>query len=237
MNPVRWSYRLLGAALAGLAVQGWASGHLRGQAGELWLRRLPALPLLPPAAAVVLWILMIACGACVALGVVRRAAVVAGTLLLLVSLSQCWFNQKMLLTLTFLALALDPPEQDAPAFGLVKAQLLLVYAASVVFKLRDGFWSGDALAALVAQMTARGLHGLLPVSALGRPAALSVLVLAAEALLPFALVLRPRAGAAAVLALHAGLALFMPGIWPFSLTMAGAAVLFLPARDERPAIG
>lgn len=233
MNPVRWSYRLLGAALAGVAVQEWAAGHLRGQAGELWLRHLPAVPLLPPAAAVVLWILMIACGACVAWGFGRRAAVVAGTLLLLVSLTQCWFNQKMLLTLTFLALALDPPEQDAQAFGLVKAQLLLVYAASAVFKLRDGFLSGDALAALVEQMGTRGLHGLLPVSALGHLGALSVLVLAAEALIPFALVLRPRAGAAAVFALHAGLALFLPGIWPFSLTMAGAAALFLPAVDGR----
>lgn len=241
----RWMYRLLGAALAGLAVQEWLNGHLQGHAGQLWLRRLPALPLLPPAAAAALWAAQAACGLGLSFGVARRAATRLGTALLCVSLTQCWFNQKMMLALSLLALALDPPDPEEPGFAdrprpglaLIQAQLLLVYAATVLYKLRDGFWSGDALLALFEQLRARGLSGLLPAAALGarltagRAATLSTLVLAAEAAIPPALILRPRRGFIGVVALHAALALFMPGIWPFTAAMAGAAVLFLD-REE-----
>lgn len=250
-RAVRWCYALLGAALAGLAVQELTAGHLRGHAGDLWLRHLAAVPLLPPAAAAALWALQIACGAAVAFGVARRAAVRLGAALLCVSLTQCWFNQKMLLALTFLALALDPPEPDdagvgsvpRPVLGLVAAQLVLVYAASVAYKARDGFANGEPLLALFAQLSARGMSGLGPTAALGawaaaapgRAAALSGAVVLAEAALPIVLILRPRWGVAGAAVLHAGLALFMPGIWAFGAAMLGGAVLFL-GRDERPPI-
>lgn len=245
-RAVQWSYRLLGAALAGLAVQEFTSGHLRGQSGELWLRHLPTIPLLPPVAAGLLWVLQIACGSAVAFGLLRLHAVRLSAALLCVSLTQCWFNQKMLLALTFLALALDPPEPSHtdfettvnPVLGLVQAQLLLIYAASVAYKLRDGFGNGEPLSALFTQMNARGMHGLGPTAALGawlnsspsHASWLAIAVLLAETAIPLILVFKPRLGVYGVVALHAGMALFMPGLWPFSATMTGCAVLFL---DER----
>jgi hypothetical protein len=241
-SAVKWSYRLLGAALTGLAVQEMANGHLRGHAGELWLRHLAFIPLLPPPVAVLLWILQIACGAAIALGLLRRHAVRVSAAILCVSLTQCWFNQKMLLALTFLALALDPPEPDRtdfeaaanPVLGLVQAQLLLVYAASVAYKLRDGFQHGEPLLAVFTQLSARGLHGLGPTATLGAWLAaspthtswLSIAVLTAEATVPLLLVVRPRAGFYGVVVLHSAMALLMPGLWPFSATMAGAAALY-----------
>ncbi len=217
-----WAHRLLGVALAALALQEAAAGHLGVNAGVLYGRRPHVLPLLPPLAMVLLWLAQIAAGALVALGLKRRAALRAAAALCGLGLTQAYFNQGMFLFLSLLALALD----SVPS---ARAQLLLLYAASAAFKLRDGFWTGDSLAALLAQVRDRGLEPLVSLPLSAAPL-LSRLALGAEIVLPLALLRRPREAVAGAIALHAALALGLPGLWPFTLACSGAALLFIRPR-------
>lgn len=218
------AYVTLGLALAALALQEALAGHLGVSAGALYGRRPAVLPLLPPLAMGILWLGQIAAGGLIALGVKRRPALWAAAAFAGLGLTQAYFNQAMFLFLTVLALALD----SVPA---ARAQLLILYAASAAFKLRDGFWTGDSLRVLLEQVRDRGLSPLveLPASA-ARP--LSVAALLLEIALPFALLRCPPEAVAAAIVLHAAFALGLPGIWPFTLTCAAAALLFLTPRPE-----
>jgi hypothetical protein len=156
----------------------------------------------------------------------------------------------MLLTLTFLALALDPPDPRAdgfasaprPELALAGGQLLLLYLASAAFKLRSGFCAGDSLVSLFSGLRDRGLSGSLSAADMiawlsatpGRAPALSIAVVAAEASLPFLLYFRPLWGLAGVVALHLSFSLWMPALWPFTLTATALALLFLPETTTRP---
>lgn len=215
------SYVLLGLALAALALQQAVSGHLGVAAGALFAPHL--LPSLPPLARGVLWLAQIAAGAMIALGLRRGPALWAAAALMGFGLTQSYFNQGMFLFLTTLALALD----SVPA---ARAQFLLLYMASAAFKLRDGFWTGDSLRAALEQVRDRGLSPLvdLPVSA-ARP--LSVAALLMEIALPFALLRYPPEAVAAAIVMHAAFALGLPGLWPFTLTCAAAALLYISPRS------
>lgn len=220
--PLKWTDRLLGAALIVLAAQEYLGGHLGVATGELYGRRAAFFPLLPAAAMIALWLLLVAAGALLASGRRRDIALTIGSAALALSLTQSYFNQKMFLLLVLVSLALESPKA-------ARAQLLLLYIASAAFKLRDGFASGAALSALLTQIRVRDLAPFvaLPLSLAPLAAKLS---LAAEALLPLALWKSPRAGVAGVIALHLGFCLCVPGIWAFGLACAGAALLFLPAQ-------
>lgn len=216
--------RLLGVALAALALQEALSGHLGVSAGALYGRRPAFLPLLPPMAMGAVWLGQIAAGALITLDLKRRPALWAAAALCGLGLTQAYFNQAMFLFLTVLALALD----SVPA---ARAQLLLLYAASAAFKLRDGFWTGDSLSALLEQVRDRGMSPViaLPASA-ARPLSIAALLL--EIALPLALLRYPPEAVAAAIVLHAAFALGLPGLWPFTLTCAAAALLFLTPRPE-----
>ena len=56
--------------------------------------------------------------------------------------------------------------------------------------------------------------------------ALSVMVIGTELAIPLVLVLRPRAGIALVVAMHAAFALLVPGVISFGIAMTALAVLF-----------
>jgi hypothetical protein len=215
-----WSYRLLGIAVAAMALQEAEAGHLGVNAGALYGRRSGFLPLLPVAAMAALWLIQIAAGAAVALGWRRNAALRVAAAAVALGLTQSYFNQKMFLLLLLTSLALESMQA-------ARAQLLLLYLASAAFKLRDGFGSGASLTALLEQVRDRGLAPWIVLPLAAAPA-LSKLALAGEALLPLALWKRPRAGVAAAVAMHLSFALFLPGLWPFTLTACAAALLFLP---------
>lgn len=241
---LEWSYRLLGAAAVAMAAQEAASGHLGVHAGTLYGRRPEFLPLLPAAAAVALWLAQAGAGFALLTGWKRRAAVRLAAAAMLAGLTQSFFNQKMFLALTLLALAIDPPDPRAPALAsepgpavrAARLQLVLLYLASAAFKLRDGFGSGASLTAALEQVRDRGLAPLIPAAATlalmaSLPAAvkaLSWLTLAVEAALPLALIRRPSWGVAGAAALHLAFAACLPGLWPFTLTACAGALLFLP---------
>lgn len=217
------SYLLLGLALAALALQEALAGHLGVSAGALYGRRPAFLPLLPPLFMGCLWLGQIATGGMIALGLKRKQALRAAAVLCGLGLTQAYFNQAMFLFLTTLALALE----SVPA---ARAQLLLLYIASAAFKLRDGFWTGESLRVLLEQVRDRGMSPLvdLPVSA-ARP--LSVAALLLELALPFALLRYPPEAVAAAIVLHAAFALGLPALWPFTLTCAAAALLYISPRS------
>jgi len=222
VREVSWSDRLLGLACAAMALQEAESGHLGVAAGVLYGRRPAFLPLLPPWAEAAVWLVMIAAGAALCLGRGRKLALRVAAAAVAVSLTQSWFNQKMFLLLLLTSLALESPRA-------ARAQLVMLYAASAAFKLRDGFASGASLAALLEQIQARGLAPFVVLPVALAPL-FSKLALAAEALIPVALWKAPRAGVAAVIALHLGFSLCVPGIWAFTLACVAGALLFLPAQ-------
>lgn len=161
-------------------------------------------------------------GAALFLGWKRKTAVRVAAALVALSLTQSYFNQKMFLFLLLASLALESPRA-------ARAQLLLLYIASAAFKLRDGFWTGASLTALLQQIADRGLAPIVVLPLAWAPLA-SKLALIAEGLIPLALWKKPVTGVAAVVLLHAGFSLCVPGIWAFTFACVGASLLFLPSQ-------
>lgn len=226
---LEWSFRLLGAAVIVMAAQEFLAGHLGVHTGELYGRRPAFLPLLPAGGMIALWVIQAGAGAALIVGWKRHLVLRAAAVAVFLALTQSYFNQKMFLALTLLALSIEPPdsEEAGPSIQAVRAQLLLLYVASAAFKLRDGFGSGESLAAALEQLADRGLTPWIVLPLAAAPL-LSKLAIAAEAALPFALLRTPRAGIAGVVLLHLCFALCLPGLWPFTLTAVAAALLFLP---------
>lgn len=222
MRAVNWPDRLLGAAVVVMAAQEYLSGHLGVHAEVLYGRRPGFLPLLPAGLMVALWLIQAAAGFAMIAGWKRDAAVRAAAVATFAALTQHYFNQKMFLALTLTAFALEPRA--------ARAQLVLLYIASAAFKLRDGFGSGESLAAALEQLADRGLTPWIALPLAAAPI-LSKLAIAAELSIPVALLKAPRAGVAAAVALHLGFALCLPGIWPFTLAASAAALLFLPRNS------
>ncbi|MCC6644079.1 MAG: hypothetical protein IT374_00705, partial [Polyangiaceae bacterium] len=218
-RAARASLALLGAAPAAFVAVEAASGTWRVHAGELFpYRHLPGVPLAPTRWLAVEWALALLSAALLASGrrvawATRLAAAVA-----CLSITQRYTNGRALLCIALVSLALAPPvEARSPAFGLLRAQLLLVYGMSVVHKLREGFLSSPGVARLM---------GLDP----SVDAAAGALVLAAEVATPAALVLAPRAGLALALGMHAAFTVYLPFVAPFSLVSLALACLFVTPR-------
>jgi hypothetical protein len=165
---------------------------------------------------------------------------VAVAVTMAVTLTQVYENQKTLLGLVALFVALEPPSEresaasraSHPVAWLLRAQLFVVYLFSAGNKLESGFASGEVLSNTLAQVLAMPSGALVPravVEALAAPGvarAASVAVLAAELALPLVLLARPWWGVAGVVALHVGFSLVMPGVWAFTLVMIALAWLF-----------
>ncbi|MDO8756594.1 MAG: hypothetical protein Q7J64_01160 [Elusimicrobiota bacterium] len=226
---LEWSFRLLGAAVIVMAAQEYRAGHLGVHAGELYGRRPAFLPLLPAAGMICLWLVQALAGLALMTARYRTTTLRIAAAVVFFALTQSYFNQKMFLALTLLALSIEPPnsKEAGPSIQAVRAQLLLLYIASAAFKLRDGFGSGESLSAALEQLADRGLTPwvILPLAA---APLLSKLAIAAELALPVALLRVPRLGVAGVVALHFGFAVCLPGIWPYTLTACAAALLFRP---------
>jgi hypothetical protein len=212
---------VLGSAIVACAASDGLLGAWRVQGGQLFpWRHLGGVPLYGHSLLVVEWLLGAVAGA---LLLARRRCDLAVKLALVATamgISQRYSNHRalLLIVLVFVSLApinLDVPGSYAaprPAFGLVRAQLLLVYAFSVLNKMLSGFLAGDALRSLFAWHAAR-------------PIAWGVLL--AEVAVPILLLVRPRWGIALAVVLHVSMAVVLPSVWPFSLTMIAMALLFL----------
>lgn len=239
----RWTraaLALLGAAWLALAGQEAANKLWLVHAGELCTRRLVTWPgLLPPAGLALEWALAAVVAALLLLGRGVRPALRLGAVLALVSAQQRYMNQKALLAIVLVFLALDPPdvrepgfsERDRPNLGLLRWQLAIVYLFSAVQKLRLGFTDGASLTNLFWYLDALSVPGWAPAAPLhaalaASPAlarALSWGVVGGElALIPLSFA-APRAALAGVAALHGAFALFMPDVLSFTLTMLALA--------------
>jgi len=219
--------RMLGAALVACVATDAALGVWRVEAGELFpWRHVPGIPLYGDAGLVVEWALTGTAGLALLAGIRRALAVRVGLVGTLLALTQRYSNHRALLLIVLLFVAIAPPNVDAenfaseprPNIALVRAQLLLVYASSAIGKIAHGFWTGAALTSLFGWGT---------FARIAAPA-----VIATEIAAPVMLLLRPRAGLALVVVLHTAMAVLLPSVLPFSLTMVAMSLLFVPTRPE-----
>ncbi len=222
----RASLALLGAAQLAFVVVEAASGTWRVHAGALYpYRHLPGVPLVSTTWLGLEWCAAVVAGAWLASGrgvarATRWAAAVACW-----SITQRYTNGRALLCIALVSLALAPPRSGCThAFGLLRAQLLLVYGMSVVHKLRAGFSSSPGIAALLG-VEARW------------DGALGAATLFAELATPLALVFAPRAGLALAVAMHLLFAAALPFVAPFSLASLALACLFVRPRGGATTAG
>ena len=243
-RAVTWSLRIFGLALVVDVASELFAGVWQVHTGQLYpWRHLGIIPLYPPSVLVAEWTLRAAAGLTLLFGATRAKvvapAVRVAAAVLFVAVLERYSNHGALLFLIAFFLTIAPPAVTAPSFddaphpalGLVRAQLVIVYAFSALNKLAHGFFRGDSLAIL---MQTSG-HSLAPWGG-----ALSWAVILAELALPVLLVLRPRAGLAAVVAMHLAFALLLPNVASFGLAMIAMAILYInrpcPSRSRTPQI-
>lgn len=225
-RPVVWFLRVYGLALVVDVVTEIASGVWSVHAGHLYPWRSIA-PLYPAWVLAIEWTLRAGGGLALVLSAtnakVIRHASRGLAVVLLIALLERYSNHGVLLFLTAFYLQITRIDPLAPDFGhapqhglgLVRAQLVIVYAFSALNKITHGFLSGHSLANL--------LHGKL---AAGPATALSWLVVAGELAIPVLLVRSPRLGLAAALTMHAAFTALVPNVASFGLTMIAMALLF-----------
>lgn len=227
-RAVMWFLRIFGLALVVDVVTEIAAGVWHVHTGRFYpWRHLGIVPLYPAGVLAVEWTLRAGAGLAL-LAAATHAKVVAAALrvaalVLFVAVLERYSNHGVLLFLVAFFLTLAPPDVAAPDFddrahpalGLVRAQLMIVYAFSAINKLAHGFGSGRSLGHLLGGAISPGLA-----------TALSVLVIATELTIPVVLLRWPRAGIALVVAMHAAFALLVPGVISFGMAMTAMAVLF-----------
>ena len=220
--------RLLGAALIACVIADAFDGVWRMHTGKLFpWRHLPGVPLYPVAVLVLEWGLGVVGGAMLLALQSCDWAVRLGLLASAMGLTQRFSNHRslLLIVVAFVAtvpLRLDDPDfagQPRPNLALVRAQLLIVYAFSVLNKSAHGFLTGEGLMHLFAWS---------PLAA--RLMAWGVVL--AEITTPTLLLLRPRIGVLAAIVLHVTMGLLLPNVWAFSFTMLAMAVLFGRAAER-----
>ena len=235
-RAVTWFVRLYGLALVVDVVTEIASGVWHVHTGRFYpWRHLGIVPLYPAAVLAVEWALRAGAGLALLAGArapkVVAVAVKVAALVLFVAVLERYSNHGVLLFLVAFFLTIAPPDVTAPDFdarehpalGLVRAQLVIVYAFSALNKLAHGFGSGRSLAHLFGSA--------LP-PALATP--LSIVVIATELAIPVLLVYRPRAGVAVVVAMHVAFASLVPGVISFGIAMSALAVLFAGRPRSSP---
>jgi hypothetical protein len=233
VSTVRWSERerftpgqvdaflsVLGASIVACVASDALFGAWGVHTGRLFpWRHPPGLPLYGRGLLLAEWGLGAIAGVLLIVRRWRDHAIRLAIVATLMGLSQRFSNHRSLLLIVLIFVSLAPvapqrqPAADAPrpALALVRAQLLIVYAFSVVNKIAHGFLTGDALTSLFGWRAARPL---------------SFAVVAAEIAVPVLLVVRARWGITLCILLHASMAVVLPSVWPFSLTMIAMALLF-----------
>lgn len=219
-RAARASLALLGLAQASFVAVELASGTWRVHAGALYpYRHLPGVPLVSTTWLLAEWSAAIVAAAWLVSGrgvawAARLAAAVACW-----SVTQRYTNARALLCIALVSLAIAPPRGGrTPAFGLLRAQLLLLYGMSALHKLREGFVSSSGIARLV---------GVDP----SWDGALGAATLIAELATPAALLVAPRAGLVLAALMHGAFTAALPFVAPFSLVSLALACLFVRSRE------
>jgi hypothetical protein len=213
--------RILGAALLACVVADALLGAWSVHGGELFpWRHVAGVPLYGRGMLCLEWALGGIAGTLLLGGLWCDVAIPLGLVATALGLSQRFSNHRALLfiVLMFVALAkIDRRGADfatvrRPALALVRAELLIVSASSLLNKVLHGFLTGQALFLLFGW---------------ARSGPLAWAVVGAELLVPLLLVFRARWGVAGAVLLHGSMAIVLPSVWPFSLTMIAMAILFL----------
>ena len=234
-RAVTWFLRLYGLALVVDVATEIAAGVWHVHTGTFYpWRHLGIVPLYPASVLAIEWTLRAGAGLALLAGARRvrvvSAAVRVAALVLFVAVLERYSNHGVLLFLVAFFLTIAPPDvtspgfdaREHPALGLVRAQLVIVYAFSGINKVAHGFWSGRSLVHLLGS-------ALTP----GAGTALSVVVIASELAIPLLLVRRARVGMAVVVAMHAAFALLVPGVISFGVAMTALALLFVDRPRAR----
>lgn len=239
---------LLGAAWLALVGQEVSNRLWLVHSGELCTRRLLTWPpLMPPWGLWLEWALEAGVALMLLSGRWTRPAVRLGALLALVSAQQRYMNQKALLAIVLVFLALDPPDSSEPGFsererpnlGLVRWQLAIVYFFSALQKLRLGFTDGASLTNLLGYLGTLPVQGWVPAGPLRAALAASPVmaktlswgVVGGElALIPLSL-WAPRAALLGAAVLHGAFSLFMPDVLSFAFTMLACVCVAAGVRD------
>lgn len=230
-----WFFRLLQLTLISFVIKEISTGiwHVHTRDYFPW-RHAPFFPLLPPIFLIAEWCVLIFGAALFYFPMRRRHAAALTAVAMLLSLSQRFSNHAALVFLLMFYIAITPRRHLQLAFKMIRYQLCIVYIFSALSKLNQQFYTGESLIALGKY----GPAGLLPkewiVGHFFQPwvALVACFVLAIEFLIPIVLFKRPVVGVALVAFFHFGLALFMPGIWTFALTMFAMSILFLLQTDD-----
>jgi len=240
-HPKReWFYRLFALALVVRVVEDQFNGRWAIQSGELFpWRHMPMVPLLPAPELLVEWTGLIIAAVGLAFGWRRRACATLASLLIALSLTQMFQNQKLLLFSIALALAIGGDAENEDTRWYLKWQLVVVYGFTVAHKFIDGFADGAVLQNLAQTLLAEPLAfaprtwvlQALTNQDVARVASLATL--AVEITIPFALFRLPRAGFTLVVLFRLGLSLTMPDLAAFGFAMASLAFLFVPSNEAR----
>lgn len=193
---------------------------------------LEAIPIYPVSILLIEWTLLLL-GALFLLTKKTRLGALLSLLGLLMSLSQMFQNQKVLLLLVAFALSVGPSlekmktdeKNDTSMF--LRWQILLVYLFSAISKIFDQFPSGETLKMMDQTLFSHQFAVNWIYSAV------SVIVILTELFLPLLLWKKPKLGILAVFILHAGFAVFLSDIFPFSLAMISLSFLFLIPNGSR----
>jgi hypothetical protein len=214
-------YFLLGAALLAHVAQDLWAGIWELHAGRLFPWRHPGVvPLYPAPWLLLEWSVAVLAGLGLWLERWRWPAACLGAAVFFVSCTQRFSNQKALLLICLVYLALAGQRHLPAALRLLRWQIAIVYAFSALAQWRAGFLDGTTLEAL-------GLG-------FGISVPLSWAVVVAELLLPILLLRFSLLGFAGVLLLHLTFAFLMHGLWPFTLAMIALATLYLGEETPIP---
>jgi hypothetical protein len=230
-RAIRGFFAFLALTLFACVAEDLDRGTWRIHSGEFvpWRHFSDRIPLYPVGGLVAEWLLTIVSGILILRAKTRMTGVRLAAVVIAVSLTQRFANQRALLFLVLFYLAISTAKLRGEAFRMIRFQLVIVYLFSALNKIDSGFLTGESLAALPPIIR----HSLLPGSWVERVLSppfsvpLSWAVVALELAIPVALIERPKVGLAFLVILHLGFSLMMPGLWPFTLIMVAMGILYL----------
>jgi hypothetical protein len=163
---------------------------------------------------------------------IRSAAILIG-LSYLLSLTQMYQNQKVLILFVSLSLLVQPLTlKNTASIWFLRTQLIFIYGFSALQKISAGFYNGKALTGTFTYLqsieTNSILKNLLLLSSLPPlPVALSVMTLIIELTIPVILIKKPQLAVVLVCLFHFSINLLLKDILPFSIIMLALSTLFL----------
>ncbi len=219
------------ACLVARVVSDIAIGRWGIATGNLYAyRKMVGFPLLPPAVVVLEWALLLAAALALCVrGINRRLIGVVTLFVGLLSLTQMFQHQKLLLIACSFIMAIVPLSEPKLFRFAIRAQIILVYLGSVLSKILTGFASSEDLIRAIDYSVSGSLWRsvvLADIWGVLRGLPIGVLTLVAEALVVVLLLWRPNQGFVAMIALHLAMALLLADVLPFSLLMIAMGAYF-----------